>query len=383
MNWARRNERPAGTVALGALLAGGLLLSGCGMPGAPLPPTLDLPVPVTDLTASRAGEQVSLAWTMPKKNTDKLLLTGDVQALICHRDGTQNRCQVAGQLKLAPGAEGAFIESLPQELATGMPRPLTYFVELRNRNGRAAGLSNGAVVLAGEAPSPVEGLEAEVKKAGVVLSWNADAHELAPTAIRLHRKLLTPLPEKKDSGRQKGQDAPGSGPLAPQAEPTEQNLLVEANGQTPVRALDKSIHFGETYEYRAQRVARVDVGARTMELDGEFSAPLHVEVADVFPPAVPEGLAAVAIAGENGGAPGIDLSWQPGTETDLAGYIVYRREGTGDWQRISPVGAVVGPAFHDAHVEAGHSYSYVVSSVDQGGHESGRSSEAQETVPGP
>jgi fibronectin type 3 domain-containing protein len=108
-----------------------------------------------------------------------------------------------------------------------------------------------------------------------------------------------------------------------------------------------------------------------------------VEVADVFPPAVPEGLAAVAIAGENGGAPAIDLSWQPDTETDLAGYIVYRREGTGDWQRISPAEAVVGPAFHDAHVEAGHSYSYVVSSVDQGGHESGRSAEAQETVPGP
>ena len=379
MNWVRRNLRPAGIGALGALLAAGLLLSGCGMPGAPLPPTLDLPVPVTDLTASRAGEQVSLAWTMPKKNTDKLLLTGNVQALICHRDGTDNRCMVAGQLQQAPGAQGVFIESLPQELSTGMPRPLTYFVELKNRNGRAAGFSNGAVVLAGEAPSPVEGLEAEVKKAGVVLSWNADAHELAPTAIRLHRKLLTPQPEKKNSGQQ---EAAGR-PLAPQAEPAEQNLLVEANPQTPVRALDKSIHFGETYEYRAQRVARVDVGAKTMELDGEFSAPLHVDVADVFPPAVPEGLAAVAIAGENGGAPAIDLSWQPGTETDLAGYIVYRREGTGGWQRISPAGAVVGPAFRDAHVEAGHSYSYVVSAVDQGGHESGRSGEAQETVPGP
>ncbi len=382
MNWVRRNVRPAGAFALGTLLAGGLLLSGCGMPGAPLPPTLNLAVPVADLTATRAGEAVSLAWTMPKKNTDKLLLTGNVQVLICRRDGAQNRCMVAGQLQLAPGAAGAFSESLPQELATGMPRPLTYFVDLRNRNGRAAGLSNGAVVLAGEAPSPVEGLEAEVKKAGVVLNWNADAHELAPTAIRLHRKLLTPQPEKKNSGRQKGQDAPG-GPLAPQAEPIEQNLLVEANGQTPVRTLDKSIHFGETYEYRAQRVARVDVGAKTMELGGELSAPLHVEVADVFPPAVPEGLAAVAIAGENGGAPAIDLSWQPDSEADLAGYIVYRREGTGDWQCISPAGPVVGPAFHDAHVEAGHSYSYVVTAVDQGGHESGRSGEAQETVPGP
>jgi len=55
----------------------------------------------------------------------------------------------------------------------------------------------------------------------------------------------------------------------------------------------------------------------------------------VFPPAVPAGLAVVATA-EGGAEASIDLSWQPGTETDLAGYAVYRREGDGAWLRISP-----------------------------------------------
>jgi fibronectin type 3 domain-containing protein len=147
--------------------------------------------------------------------------------------------------------------------------------------------------------------------------------------------------------------------------------------------MDKDIRFGETYEYRAQRVARVKVDGQMVELGGPLSAPVRVEAADVFPPAVPAGLAAVAVAGENGGEPAIDLSWQPDTEADLVGYIVYRREGGGDWQRVSPAQPVVGPAFHDAHVQAEHSYIYAVSAVDQSGHESGRSGEAEETVPNP
>jgi fibronectin type 3 domain-containing protein len=108
-----------------------------------------------------------------------------------------------------------------------------------------------------------------------------------------------------------------------------------------------------------------------------------VEALDVFPPAIPTGLVAVATAADAAAATdaSIDLSWQPNTEADLAGYEVYRREDQTPWQRISGDQPVIGPAFHDAHVLAGHTYSYGVSAVDKGGHESGRSQEAQETVP--
>jgi hypothetical protein len=361
-----------------AALGIGLVLTGCGMPGAPLPPTLNLAVPVTDLAASRAGDQVSLAWTMPKKNTDKLLLKGNPRVRVCRREGFGGLCVPAGNLQLAPEAAGAFTETLPSALTAGAPRALSYFVEIKNRNGRSAGLSNAGVVLAGQAPEPVTGLDAEVRKEGAVLHWTAPTGESAATAIRLHRKLLAPPPVKKDTARQ--------GPFASPPEAAEQTLLVETSGRggrSPDRALDKDIRFGETYEYRAQRVARVTVDGQTQELDGPLSAPVRVEALDVFPPAVPSGLVAVAIAGESGSEPAIDLSWQPDTEVDLAGYIVYRRERSGNWQRISPAQAAVGPAFHDAHVQAGHSYGYAVSAIDQGGHESGRSAEATETVPGP
>jgi hypothetical protein len=363
-----------GWAALPVALAAGLAIAGCGTPGAPLPPSLKLPDQVKDLSAVRTGNQVSLTWTMPKKNTDKLLLKGNIPVRVCRKEGSGSCVQAEGQPQFAPGADGVYTESLPQPLATGVPRPLTYFVELTNRNGRSAGLSNDAVVLAGEAPGQVSGLAAQVRKDGIALRWTPDhaaAHEQTSTAIRLHRKLLTPVAAKSSQG-----------PLAPPPEPIEQNLLVETGAQSG-RTLDKNIRFGQVYEYRAQRVARITVDGQTQELAGELSAPIRVEALDIFPPAVPTGLAAVATAGDTGTETSIDLSWQPVTDPDLAGYRVYRREAGGAWQRISPAQPIVPPAYHDAQVQPGHTYSYSVSAIDQGGHESARSAETEETVSQP
>jgi hypothetical protein len=365
--------------ALAATVGAALFLAGCGMPGAPQPPSLNLPNRVTNLSAVRTGDQVSLTWTMPTRNTDKLLLKGDIAVSICRNQSGTAGCSAAASLHLAPAADGAFTDTLPSALAAGAPRALTYFVELGNRKGRSAGISNGAEILAGQAPSAVDGLRAEMRKDGVLLQWAPVPSDAASIAIRIERKLLTP-PVKK----------PSQGPLAPPPEPLRQILLVEPHAQDPDHALDTSIRFGEAYEYRAQRVARVAVNGQTLELAGPFSAPLRVDAVNQFPPTVPGGLAAVATAGENGNPPAIDLSWLPDTETDLAGYIVYRREpgatpdsNAGKWQRILPAQPVVGPGFHDVGVQPGHTYSYAVTAIDQDGHESARSAEAQETVPTP
>jgi len=364
----------AGIALAAAGLAAGLLLAGCGTPGAPQPPSLNLPGRVTGLVANRTGDQISLTWTMPKKNTDKLLLKGNIPVRVCRKEGIGSKEQpgacdtTTATLFLAPETEGSFTETLRPPLSTGAARPLAYFVELTNKNGRSAGLSNAAVVVAGEAPATLVGVAAQVRKGGVVLRWTPVSGN---DSIRLHRKLIAAEPGTKPKAK--------AGPFAAQPEPAELNLLVEA-GAAAGRVLDKEIRFGQTYEYRAQRVARVTVDGQKLELVGPLSAPVRVEALDVFPPAVPTGLAAVA---NDEAEPSIDLSWQPGTEADLAGYAVYRRENGGAWQRISPAQPLVPPAFRDGHVEAGHTYSYAVSAIDQGGHESARSAEAEETVPNP
>jgi hypothetical protein len=351
--------------AAAVLFAAAIGMAGCGTPGAPLPPSLNLPEHVTDLSAVRTGNQVTLTWTMPKRTTDRVLLKGDIPAEVCWEEGS-SRCVSAGGRSFTPGGSASFTGVLPDPLTTGAARPVSYFVELKNRNGKSAGLSNAAVVLAGQAPAPVTGLTAEVRKQGIVLRWNAADPQ---AAIRLKRTLLNPPPAK-----------PNQGPLAPAAEPVSLDLRVEPDGGM---AIDKEIRFGRSYQYQAQRIVRITSEAKLVEFDGELSAPLQVVAEDVFPPTIPTGLAAVATSA-NGGAPAsIDLSWVPDAEPDVAGYRVYRREGQSAWQRISGDLPVVGPAFHDTDVQPGHAYNYAVTAVDTRGNESARSAEASDTVPKP
>jgi len=358
-------------LAAAVSLSGVLVLTGCGLQAAPEPPSLNLPNPVVDLQAVRTGDQVALTWTMPRRTTDKVLLTDNIAVSICRKDADA-ACAAAGSLELSPGKTGAFTDALPAALASGSPRLLTYYVELKNHKHRSAGPSNPAVVLAGEAPAPVAGLAATVVKSGVILHWEPAA-ESTPSAVRLERKLLSAPPPKQNTGEL----------LPPTQAPLVENLLVAADAQPapPDRALDKTIQFGQLYQYRAQRVQRVQAGDKTLELDGPFSAPVSVNAQDVFPPTVPSGLAAVANASEAGTPTSIDLSWQPDSDPDLAGYAVYRREGTGEWQRISPAQPTPGPAFRDANVLPGHTYIYSVTAISRNGHASPRSAETSESVP--
>jgi hypothetical protein len=354
--------------AAAATLATGLaaLVAGCGTPGAPQPPSLNLPQRVTDLAAVRTGNNVKLTWTMPLRNTDDLLLNGPVDVRICRAEGPGQCVDAGPDESLSPGKTASFVDALPQALTEGTPRLLRYSVELKNHSGRSAGVSNTAMVLAGAAPRPIDRLNAEVHRDGVVLAWSPAG---GAVPVRLVRTLLTP-PQKNAK----------PGMLAPPPEAVEQSLLVETHLDEG-RALDKTAHFGETYEYRAQRVARFTADGQTLELAGVLSPPVTVNVADVFPPAVPRGLVAVATAAESGIAASIDLSWMPNTDPDLAGYAVYRRQDDGTWKRISPAAPIVGPAFHDARVQPGYTYHYAVTAIDHSGHESARSAEATETVP--
>ena len=348
-----------------------------------MPPSLNLPARVTDLSAVRAGDQVALTWTMPKRNTDKTLLKANIAVRICRDQFATASCSAVMTLQLEPGADGAFTDALPPALAAGSPRLLTYFVELDNRKGRSAGLSNGANVLAGKAPAAITDLAATMRSDGVLLSWSPTPAEASPAAVRLERNLLTP-PARKPIQTAADHDSSAS-ILAHPAEPLTQTLLVEP-GALGDRAIDKDIRFGETYEYRAQRIERVTVDGKTLELDSSLSSPVRIDAENSFPPAIPTGLAAVATPAANGAGPSIDLNWLPVSSADLAGYIVYRRdiaqaESAETWRRISPAQPVADPAWHDADVQPGHTYQYAVSSIGQNGRESARSADAEETVP--
>lgn len=348
-----------------------LLLVGCGTPAAPAPPSLDLPEPVANLTVTRAGDRLTFSWAQPKRNTDKLLLKGDVDVKLC-RCGAQAECAPIDEVYVSPGKDKRVDIALPSDLASGEPRPVAFAVNSFNRMKRSAGLSNKAWVIAGAAPNRVEGLAVKQQRQGAALSWQPQPG--AQQAVRLiRRRLSAPLKPKPQSNTK--------ALLGPPDEPETMSFLVdEGNGG---KAIDRTARVGESYEYTAERVVRVKVKEETLELKSGVSAAAKLDVHDIYPPSSPEGLVAVA-SGEEGQR-AIDLSWQPSISTGLvspvAGYIVYRREGgEGEWERVSGVGLVSGPAFNDANVSVGHSYSYAVSAVGVNTLVSAKSEVATEAV---
>ena len=358
-----------------AALASGFLglLAGCAVAGNPQPPTLWLPVPVKDLTAVRAGNDVHLHWTMPRQTTDKVTLKGPQRAHFCWTRvpaaGTKApaaSCQAAGDGKFPPEKPADISLPLPAQLTSGSPRAVAFVVELQNPSGKTAGPSNPALVATGAPPPPVTGLSAEAQAEGVVLHWDKAASQPG-LVLRLHR----------DRVKKPGAPAPNEAMGA--ALPEQQTLEVSLDPADPGEALDRNAALDHTWRYTAERVLQVEVDQHALEIAGATSPAVTIDAKDVFPPAVPRGLAAVVDAE----AHAIDLSWLPDAASDLAGYIVYRRDVTagGSAERISGPKPVVPSSLTDATVVAGHRYAYAVSAIDRDGNESARSDEVEEELP--
>ena len=60
-----------------------LLLAGCAQTGPPLPPSLELPKPPTDLRATRKDNRVTLTWSEPTLTTDRKSVRYIGPTLVC------------------------------------------------------------------------------------------------------------------------------------------------------------------------------------------------------------------------------------------------------------------------------------------------------------
>ena len=366
------------------------VISGCASPGAPLPPSLKLPQPVTDLVATRVSGQVVLRWTTPARTTDRLLIAGPVTAEICRepvdsvaraalpvqrngrapRPGGPVMCNVVQRMQVSPGPSEA-ADALPPALTSGTPGVLAYRVQLLNASGRTAGPSAAVYAASGGAPEPVTALKASSTKPGVVLEWTHATQP--PDSVELDRKLevapagaAPPPKEKKQSGDLL---------LGTAATPADARFSAKDTGG----AIDRTAQPGAKYRYTVQRVRQVPFGGKTLEIRGEASAPVQVAVQAVFPPDMPTGLVA-APAFSPQGRPSIDLSWEPNVEVRIVGYKVYRSEADGDWKLLTPEPVKVA-SYRDAGVTAGQRYRYRVTAVNDTKMESQPSSETAETAP--
>jgi hypothetical protein len=354
------------------LLFAAVLLTACGTPGAPLPPSLELPKPVTDLRAARKGDKVYLAWSPPTQTTERQTIRHLGPTRVCRSLETPMKdcVSVVRQLPPArlprsgsqttPKSQAEYIDSLPREIQQENPTAqVTYAVLVVNESGRSAGLSNQVQVPAAPTlPAPAN-LNAQVTAQGIVLSWSCG---LAPTRALPYIQYRVRVYRRRENAK------------------ADTNVgEVEIRDCSKTELLDQSFEWEQTYSYRAMVVTVVSVpGKPEMQVEGDDCAAIRAFPHDVFPPAVPTGLQAV-FSGV-GQAPFIDLVWAPVSDADLAGYNVYRREEGKQAVKINSE-VVKTPAFRDSNVAAGKKYFYSVSAVDLRGNESAHSEEAAESVP--
>ena len=362
----------------------GLLCTGCASPGAPKPPSLQVPQAVGDLSAIRSGGTVQIRFTGPSRTTDSLGLRGVAEATVCRELTPGGPCRAvegaeiegfggAASRAVRPDEAVIWTDTLPPQLATGPLRPMAYRVELRNGAGRSAGASDAVYVPAGTAPPVIGELQAEGTRLGVLLRWTAVA---GGGEVLLERRQVDPPPEA--AARSKPGRAGGH--AAEAVEPGLVLLQAEPGNQAAAQTLDGSVREGFRYQYRAVRRVVAQVGGRTLEVRSAASPPAEFVWRDTYPPPAPEGLTALGFltpASSPNGMPtyGVDLVWQPVNDRRVTGYEVRRTalsaagEDVGEPERLTAE-PVVAPAFHDATALRFVRYRYKVTAVDAKGNTS-------------
>ncbi|WP_263416739.1 fibronectin type III domain-containing protein [Terriglobus albidus] len=298
---------------------------------------------------------MTLHLTLPKTTTDNEPLDRDSSVEICRSEGTS---ECAPVIKVPISKINDLRDTLPQTLASGAAVEVHYQVRITNAAGRAAGWSKPVTVAGGDAPDQIQGLQASLGGTGLLLRWAPSA---APCdEIRIER--IEPdraQPKKKTSIERK-------------REQQQIVLAVPATQGDPGGAVDATAEAGQRYVYRLERRRRLRLGTDEIWVAGAATELDTGVLRDTTPPAVPQSLE--ALSSESG----ISLSWQPGTETDLAGYVVYRVDDSGEL-RLTAM-PVTAPQFTDTTAIKGKQYRYRVAAVDRAGNESAKSEPVTEEM---
>jgi hypothetical protein len=362
------------------VLTGLCLLAGCAQTGPPLPPSLELLKPPSDLRASRKGNRVTLNWSEPTLTTDRQSARYIGPTLIC-RSAEPDIAECGNGVAIVPaparvpqkpkshgGTQSksssrteiakTYTDTLPASMERNDPAAeITFAVEVLNRNGRGAGLSNRVHVPAILTLAPPPDLAAQLTGDGVVLTWTSSGEPQEVAGVQ-HRYRIYRREEGSNKDSVAGETAVGKA--------------------GPVRFTDSSFEWEKTYLYRVTAVSIITRPDSEVQVEGDDTEPVRVVAHDTFAPSVPVGLQA-AFAGE-GQKPFIDLIWAPVTNADLAGYNIYRSEAESAAVKLNQE-PVKSPAYRDLAVVSGKTYTYSVSAVDLRGNESQRSETTSEPVP--
>jgi hypothetical protein len=367
------------------VLSGLSWLAGCASIGPPEAPSLELPKPPTDLKAERKGDKVTLTWTIPSRTMERQTVRYLGKTEICRGIGNSlKKCDSpAGEVAAPPDFEKArntsskklaasFTDTLSPAFEQEHPTEFaSYAVEVLNTAGRGAGISNQVRVALVSTLPPFGDFTLLAVDQGVRVSWHCPEAPVASSTTKYLFRIYRRLESSASWNKLTDTEATGCA-FSVSGTDRDKNSVITS-------FLDDSIEWEKSYRYRGSVVSVLQVsGKPSAEVEGDDTPEVKIFAHDVFPPAVPAGLQAV-FSGP-GQQPFIDLIWTPVSDADLAGYNVYRHEPGAAPLKLNAE-LVRTPAFRDAQVVAGKTYSYSVSAVDERDNESARSDEAAERVP--
>jgi len=352
----------------GLCLAVMLVFEDCAKLGAPEPPLVRVPSPSTDLSAQEHPDGIILTASMPTLNTDgsPAATLKEIEVYRVSESGrgpweplpqeeflwrAERVISVSDDFShFLHGSKLVFTDSLPAaDRALAYRESFRYAVRFINNKNQTAGLGNQVAIAPVPLPLPPASLSAEVSQDAVRIRWSA--------------------PVENDDGSRPARIAGyeiyrSEDPKSPSPAPLNSSLLLRPEFE------DRAFQFDKTYYYLVSAVASTE----NPYAEGGASAPLAVKPLDKFPPGPPSDLHAVMDQGV------VVLLWVAPEAPDIAGYHVYRAEGTDGVPRMLGEGLVTTLSLRDDAVRPGVRYRYSVSAIDTHGNE-GPPAEASIEIP--
>jgi hypothetical protein len=334
-----------------------VFLSACGKVGDPLPPAPRLPLRTKDLAVTQRGPFLWLRW--PNPNVQSLESLGfnlrriDVYRLIeplnnpdpLSEDEFAERAALIGsvdepQIRATATSEELIYRDGP---ISQWSRRYRYAIRYVSTRGQSAALSNIVPII----PSPrVADAPAQVQvrdqSQGVVsLAWNAPAANIdgsSPPVVIGYNVYRRPRTQIK--------------------------FGLPINGATPILSpgfLDRQFDYETEYVYAVRAISRSASGD---VIESDDSEPVVHTPRDAFPPAAPENVTAGSANAV------ISLFWTGNSESDLAGYNIYRAERAdapeSEWVKLNPLLHTL-TTFRDESPVRGKTYFYKLTAVDRAG----------------
>jgi len=366
------------------------LFLACGKRGDPHPPIPIIPQATSDLVVAQRGTKVILSWSYPSLTTagkkltairrvivyryveelpvtqpprdPRNLLPGDIDPTVPPPVALFAKVPALGPAQFTKlrqrldsieganlpaatvGARLLYEDDPPFHTSDGRPVCLDYAVATETSTAQGQ-VSNLVTIVPLDGPVPPSALAATPEPEGVVLAWQA------PTTT------VTGVEKPYIIGYNVFRVAQGQ---------TSNELATPVNAAPVGQTTYTDVPPYGTFEYRVTAVS----AAGPPRIESDPSAPVTATFKDLMPPPTPTGLTALVETN------GVRLVWDAVEAPDLAGYKVYRTEGSGvpltftKPHILFTPQPILGTNFRDTTVELGIAYFYEVTAVDKSGNES-------------